>query len=319
MQDSSIWTEKYRPKKFTDIKGQDNIVRRVKALVDVKNLPHLLFIGPAGIGKTTLALVISKELYKDEVKNNFLELNASDERGIDVIRNKVKDFARTKSISTVPFKIIYLDECDSLTKEAQQALRRTMETYANSCRFVLSCNFGSKLIDPIKSRCSIFKFRPLEQESLKELINKIAANENINISEDAKEILIKASKGDVRQLENFLQSSSSISKDITVETLSEVVSEIEPKEVKEALLKTITGKFTEAKDLLLKTMLIHGLSGLDIIKQIQKNVWSLPVSDEKKLNMIEMCGEIEFRIVEGSDDFVQLIALLANFTQITVQ
>ena len=160
-----IWIEKWRPKNFEDIIGQEAIVRRVKAMVEQKSIPHLLFTGPAGSGKTSLSLVIAKQLYGNSWRENFLELNASDDRGIDVVRNTIKDFARTKSIGDVPFKIIYLDECDSLTKEAQQALRRTMENYAAVTRFVLSCNYSSKIIDPIQSRCTIFRFRGIEESA----------------------------------------------------------------------------------------------------------------------------------------------------------
>src|SRR3989338_7029699 len=128
---SEIWTEKYRPSKFSDIVGQDNIIKKVEALTGSLNIPHLLFAGPAGTGKSTLALVIVKELFGKTWKENYLELNASDERGIDVVRQKVKDFARTKALENIPFKVIFLDEADALTKEAQQALRRTMENYTN--------------------------------------------------------------------------------------------------------------------------------------------------------------------------------------------
>ena len=134
-----MWTEKYRPSKFSEVYGQKDIVEKVKAFVEKGNMPHLLFAGPAGIGKTTLSLVIAKELFGENWRNNLLETNASDERGIDVIRNKVKDFARTKAIGDVPFKIIFLDECDALTREAQQALRRTMENYTKTCRFISFC------------------------------------------------------------------------------------------------------------------------------------------------------------------------------------
>ena len=135
-EEHSLWTEKYRPESFSEVKGQKEIVKRVKAFVENRNMPHLLFAGPAGIGKTTLSLVIVRSLYKEQWRENFLELNASDERGIDVIRVKVKEIARTKAIGDVPYKIIYLDECDALTREAQQALRRTMENYTQTCRFI---------------------------------------------------------------------------------------------------------------------------------------------------------------------------------------
>ena len=135
---SEIWTEKYRPSKFLDIVGQDNTVKKVEALTNSLNIPHLLFAGPAGTGKSTLALIIVKELFGKNWRENYLELNASDERGINVVREKVKNFARTKSIGNVPFKIIFLDEADALTTEAQQALRRTMENYSTTCRFILS-------------------------------------------------------------------------------------------------------------------------------------------------------------------------------------
>ena len=172
-----MWTEKYRPQDFSDIKGQAQIVEKVKAFVDQKNMPHLLFAGLAGTGKTSLALVIAKKLFGPGYRTNLLELNASDERGIDIIRNKVKDFARTRAIGDVPFKIIYLDESDALTKEAQQALRRTMENYTQTTRFILSCNYSSKIIDPIQSRCAVFRFRPLEKDDVKNIIEKIAKEE----------------------------------------------------------------------------------------------------------------------------------------------
>jgi len=141
------------------LSDKDNIVKRVEALTNSLNIPHLLFAGPAGTGKSTLALIVVKDLFKNNWKDNYLELNASDERGINVVREKVKNFARTKSIGNVPFKVIFLDEADALTPEAQQALRRTMENYSATCRFILSCNYSSKIIDPIQSRCAIFQIQ----------------------------------------------------------------------------------------------------------------------------------------------------------------
>jgi len=310
--DISIWTEKYRPKKFEEVKGQEEIVKRVSSFVKQKNMPHLMFAGPAGVGKTTLALVIARELFGDSWRQNILETNASDERGIDIIRHKVKDFARTKAIGDAPFKIIYLDECDALTKEAQQALRRTMENYTQTTRFILSCNYSSKIIDPIQSRCAVFRFRPLPKDEIFKIIDIIAKSENLKIDEKAKQSLYIVSEGDCRRVENILQSCAAIAKNITEDVVFSLASVARPKEVKELLELALKNKFIDARNKLLDVMLNYGLSGLDIIKQIQKEIWDLEIDSRNKVNLIEKCGEIEFRMTEGSDEFVQLEALLSQ-------
>jgi replication factor C small subunit len=315
--DIAIWTEKYRPHDFDDVRGQDEIVKRVEAFVKKKNMPHLLFAGPAGVGKTTLSLVIAKKLFGDKWRENFLELNASDERGIDVVRVKVKDFARTRAIGDVPFKIIYLDECDALTREAQQALRRTMENYTQTCRFILSCNYSSKIIDPIQSRCTVFRFKPLPKEDIYKIIEKIAKAEGLSVDAKTKEALYEVSRGDCRRLENIMQSSAAIKDKITEDVIYDVASAAEPEEINDVLALCIKGDFSAAKNKLLDTMLNHGLSGLDVIKQIQQEIWKVKdIDSRKKLEMIKECGEAEFRMVEGSDEFIQLEALLAKFVLI---
>lgn len=313
MSTSSIWTEKYRPKTFDEIKGQKPIVSKVQAFVEKKNMPHLLFAGPAGIGKTTLSLVVARSLFGEEWRNNFLELNASDERGIDVVRVKVKDFARTRAIGDVPFKIIYLDEADALTKEAQQALRRTMETYAQTCRFIISCNYSSKIIDPIQSRCTIFRFKPLDNEHILEIINTIVNSETLQMDDAAKNAVVEVSGGDVRRVENIMQACAAITDTITEEDVYSIASYAKPKEISGLLELAKQGNFVEAKKQLLKVMLEYGLSGTDIIKQLQAAIWKMDADDKKKLEMVKSCGEAEFRMVEGSDAFIQLEALLATF------
>ncbi len=316
MQFQQIFTEKYRPQTFDEVMGQKEIVKRVKALVETKNIPHMLFCGPAGTGKTTLALIVAKQLHKDNWKQNFLELNASNDRGIDTIRNQVKDFAKTMAMEADSPKIILLDEADALTKEAQQALRRTMETYSNSCRFILSCNYPSKIIDPIKSRCAIFKFKPLAKEDITSIIEKITKNENINLDKETIQLLFDSSNGDVRQLQNILQSCNAMSKEINKDTIKEFITSTESKDIELALDLALNKKFIESRNKLLETMLNNGLSGLDVIRQIQKEIMNIKIEDLKKLSIIERCGEIEFRLVEGSDDFIQLEALLAFITKI---
>ncbi len=311
MNESSIWTEKYRPSTFEEIRGQKEIVEKIKAFVTTKNMPHLLFSGPAGVGKTTLSLVIAKQLYGESWRENTLELNASDERGIDVVRVKVKDFARTKSIGNIPFKLIYLDESDALTKEAQQALRRTMENYTQTCRFILSCNYSSKIIDPIQSRCAIFRFKPLSEEEINLVIDKVAQQEGLKLSHETKKALFEISEGDCRRLENILQSCAVINKNINPELVYSMASVARPKEVKEVLTVAAKGNFLEARKKLLSLMLDYGLSGIDVIKQIQKEIWNLDLTDRQKVELIDKCGEIEFRMTEGSDEYLQIESFLA--------
>ncbi|MBW3023132.1 replication factor C small subunit [Candidatus Woesearchaeota archaeon] len=314
---SIIWTEKYRPKSFSEVYGQDEVVKKAEAFVNQKNMPHLLFVGPAGVGKTSLALVIARAMFGEGWHQNFLELNASDERGIDVVRVKVKDFARTKAIGDVPFKIIYLDECDALTKDAQQALRRTMENYTQTCRFILAANYSSKLIDPIQSRCAIFRFKPLGKDEIKKIIEKIAKQENLKIDAKVEEALYSVGEGDCRRVENILQSCAALSSQVTEDLVFSLASSAKPKEILNVLDLAIKKKFLEARKELLNLMLNYGLSGHDAIKQIQKEILELDIDNKKKMVLIEKCGEIEFRISEGSDAFIQLEAFLASIGAMT--
>jgi len=313
MSQSDIWTERYRPQNFNEVVGQQEIVKRVRSLVSALNIPHLMFAGPAGTGKSTLALIVVKELFGPTWRENYLELNASDERGIDVVRQKVKDFARTKALGTVPFKVIFLDEADALTREAQQALRRTMENYTNTCRFIMSCNYSSKIIDPIQSRCVVFRFKLLEKKDIAEVITRIAQQEKLNLKDDVTASLYELSEGDCRRAINLLQATASISPDITNDMINIIAAKTRPADIRVVLDFALAGKFVEAKDKLLDVMLKESISGTDIIKAMQKEIWNLEIDPEVKVRLTEKTGEAEFRMVEGSDEFVQLQALLASF------
>lgn len=307
-----IWTEKYRPEEFGEIVGQENIVERVKSFVETKELPHLLFAGPAGSGKSSLTLVIARKMFGNTWKQNFLELNASDSRGIDVVRTRIKDFARTKSIGGMPYKICFLDESDALTSEAQNALRRTMENYSDICRFILSCNYSSKIIEPIQSRCAVFKFRRLSENDVKKRVEHIAKKEKVNISDDALKAIYELSEGDMRKAINLLQVAATNSKSIKEKTIYEVASLAEPKEIRKMVDYALEGKFIDSRKVLRYLLLENGVSGQDIIKQISNLVYDLNVSDKIRIELIERIGEFEFRIDQGGNDQIQLEALLAQ-------
>lgn len=310
---SEVWTEKYRPQVFDDMVGQEEIIKRVKSLVNSNNIPHMLFAGPAGVGKSTLALIVVKALFGPSWRENYLELNASDERGIDVVRQKVKDFARTKAIGDVPFKVIFLDEADALTREAQQALRRTMENYTSTCRFVMSCNYSSKILDPIQSRSVVFRFQMLEKKDIKKRVSLIAEREGLMINDEAFSALYESSEGDCRRVINLLQATASISPNITADLVSTIVSKAKPSDIKVVLDYALSSDFINAKEKLLDIMLKESISGQDVIKAIQREIWNLPIDDSLKVALTEKTGEAEFRLVEGADEFIQLEALLAAF------
>jgi replication factor C small subunit len=308
-----IWIEKYRPKFLNDIVGQDEIIERLNAYVKIKNVPHLIFSGPAGTGKTSSALALSRELFGETWKQNFIELNASDERGINIIRGKIKNFARTAPIGQNQFKIIFLDEADSLTIDAQAALRRTIEKYSHICRFILSVNYSSKIIEPIQSRCTIFRFGQIKPDSIKKYLEKIAEEENLEITQDGFETLIFVSKGDLRKAINILQVGATINKKITAEILYETSSTAKPEDVKLLINSALSGDFMKSRNKLYDLLLKYGLSGEDLIKQIHQTIFDLTISDTSKVKLIEKTGEAEFRLVEGCNDHIQLEALLAQF------
>ena len=307
-----IWTEKYRPQTFDTVQGQDDVVSKVRAFVQAKNMPHLMFAGPAGVGKSTLALIIAKTMYGEEWRQNFLELNASDERGIDVVRTKVKDFARTRAIGDAPFKIIFLDECDALTRDAQQALRRTMENTVHTCRFVLSCNYSSKIIDPIQSRCAVFKFKQVSPEHLTKIIKGIIQREGLVITPETIQAITHISNGDCRRAENILQSCAVLTKNITPELVLSLASTAHPKEIKQLVETAFNGNYQEARKQLHSIMPKYGMSALDVLKQVQQELINIDIPDEEKVELIAQSGEAEFHITEGSDEIIQIEAYIAH-------
>ena len=309
-----MWTEKYRPQVLDDMVNQTDIVSRLKNFVKEKSLPNLLFVGPAGIGKTTSILAMARDLYGPGYKNYILELNASDERGIDVIRDKVKNFARTAAIaSDVTFKILIMDEADSLTKAAQHALRRTMEIYTRTCRFCLIGNYSENIIEPIQSRCSIFRFSPLSEADTKEWISTIASKENVQLLEKGLEAIYEASKGDLRKSINLLQAAAAVQgsavDDIAVYS---ILGRVSPKKVRDMIDLGLEGEFVEAREVLRSLLVDEGLAAKDIIRIVYSEVLKLKIPEIWKVRLSDTIGEIDYRLIQGGTAEIQLSVLVAK-------
>ena len=314
--ETEIWVEKYRPRTLKEVVGQEEVVQRLMGYVERKNIPHLLFAGPPGTGKTASAIALARDLFGENWRDNFIEMNASDERGIDVVRHKIKEFARTAPIGDAPFKIIFLDEADALTADAQAALRRTMEMYSRICRFILSCNYVSRIIEPIQSRCAVFKFRPVPKEAMKERLLEICEKEGVKITEDGIEALIYVANGDFRKAINALQGAAALGEVVDAEAIYQITATARPEELANLLETAIEGKFMEARTILDRLMIEYGMSGEDVVSQLFREIVSSGIDEKLKVLLIDKLGEIDFRLTEGAHERIQLDAYLAYLSTI---
>ncbi|MDD4983317.1 MAG: replication factor C small subunit [Candidatus ainarchaeum sp.] len=309
------WIEKYRPDSLKDVVGHSGIIDRLRSYVKLNRVPNMLFTGSAGIGKTSSAIALAKDLFGEHYDRNFLELNASDDRGIDVVRNTIKEFARTLPFNS-DYKLIFLDEADSLTADAQQALRRTMERYVKTSRFILSCNYSSRIIEPIQSRCVVFRFKPLEKEVIISKLGEIGKIEKLIFEKESLDSLFYVSQGDLRKAINILQSTASLDPNIKTEDIFKVSSRARPEEMKEVIIESYKGNFKTARELLYKLMFDYGMSGEDIIGQIYTELIDYDESKialEDKIELIKILGETNFRITQGATERIQIEAMLAMF------
>ena len=312
MQREEIWIEKYRPWRLDEVVGQPHIIRNLKSYVEKRNLPHLIFSGPAGVGKTAAAVALARELFGDTWSENFTELNASDERGIEVVRNRIKNFARAMPIGDSAFKIIFLDEADALTDAAQSALRRTMERYSGTCRFILSCNYSSKIIEPIQSRCSVYRFKQLPDDAIAARIAYIADKEGLKLSDASIDAITYVAMGDMRRAINALQSAAVLSKEIRPEMVYGLTAMARPEEIEGLIKEAMNGSFMTALDKLAE-LLDRGVSGDEILAQMHRLVISMDIPARKKVELMDRIGEADFRITEGANERIQLDALIASF------
>ncbi|KAL2154019.1 hypothetical protein VTH82DRAFT_2695 [Thermothelomyces myriococcoides] len=338
------WVEKYRPKKLSDVTAQDHTVTVLERTLQASNLPHMLFYGPPGTGKTSTILALAKELYGPELmKSRVLELNASDERGISIVREKVKDFARTQLTNPPPgykarypcppFKIIILDEADSMTQDAQSALRRTMETYSKITRFCLICNYVTRIIDPLASRCSKFRFKSLDQGNARRRLEEIANLEGVPIDDGALDALIKCSEGDLRKAITFLQSAARLvgassaaggggdendkmdvdKKTVTakiVEDIAGVIPDDTIQKLVQAMRPRPAGETYQAIAKVVEDMVADGWSAGQTLSQLHRAiVHDETIPDVQKNKIVLVFSEIDKRLVDGADEHLSILDL----------
>lgn len=318
-----MWTEKYRPKTLEEVVNLKEIITSLNAFLKTPaTMPHLLFAGKAGTGKTSIALCIAQQLLGPNWRSYTLELNASDERGIRMVRERVKSFSRHSrgTLGNIPYSIIILDECDQMTASAQTALRRIMETSSRISRFILIANYSSKIIAPIQSRCAIFRFSAVRKEDMVRHLQTIAEKENLKVLGNTIETIVEVSEGDLRRAINILQTSVGYEKGMTVneKTVLHVVGQVHPKQIQIMINRALNGKFIEAREMLQELMVNYGLSGVDIIRQIHRELYKLSfLSPDEKAELANVVGEYDFRLSEGANEDIQLSALLAQFTKFT--
>jgi len=317
-----MWIEKYRPKHLNDVVNQKESIEGIKALLKTPaTMPHLLLSGPPGTGKSTVALCIARQLMGDNFRKLVLELNASDERGIGVVRERIKGFSQIiqSTPSGVQFGLVILDESDEMTRDAQTALRRIMETSSRTCRFILICNYQSGIIEPIQSRCLVFRFRNLEEKQVVEYLTRICKAENVDADPKAIARIFELSEGDLRTAINYLQVAAIRAKgsNLDLDMVSKVVPVAENELIREMLREALQGDFIKSRDAMYDLMGKHGLSGREIVRGANREITRISeLPNEKRIEVVRALGECDFRLTQGANDDIQISAMLAQISLI---
>jgi len=311
---TGMWVEKYRPTKLSEIINQTEIIGSLKALIkDPTDMPHLLFSGSAGVGKTTTALCLSRQILGEYAKDCTLDLNASDERGIGMVREKVKKFSRFAGMVDVPFKIIILDEADEMTSDAQTALRRIIEDAAKICRFILIANNVSKIIQPIQSRCAAFKFTSISEEDIITRLEEIAKNEKIKTDKKGLKAIYEYTEGDLRHAINLMQATASLG-GITEKNVKVSAGLTKTSDVDEVLKIALSGKVPEAREKMIELIKVYGMSESDFLKYLNSAVFKS--KHDKLSDILQVIAKYDYRILVGANSEIQLSAMLAELAKL---
>jgi len=313
MNTNYLWVEKYRPNKLDEICSQEHIINFLKSSLIVKNIPHLILFGPSGCGKTSTILALAKELFKEDYLDRIIELNASDERGINIIRDKIKNYAKlsVKDIDNVPpWKIIILDEADTMTNDSQFALRRIIEQYSKITRFCIICNYHTKIIEPIISRCSLLRFKNIKDICIQEKLKYICNQENINISDSIINKIIKICRGDLRKGINLLQKCNNYYNNSINEEILDEISGILPNDIFNKLISYIFNKDHKNVDKLINEIYNNGYSLVNQILLFHNFIFNSDINDIAKANILFKIIEIDQNLINGCDEFIQLYNLV---------
>lgn len=308
-----MWVEKYRPKQVQDVAAQEEVVKSLLGAIEQGSLPHLLFYGPPGTGKTSTVLAMTRMLYPEAWRDRVLEMNASDERGINVVREKIKAFAqRSVGSASPPFKVVILDEADTMTKEAQGALRRTIETYSGVTRFCLVCNYVSRIIEPLASRCAKFRFTPLDTQSMRARLKFIAEQEHVEYAEDVYDTILGKSEGDMRRAVNLLQSCVNFYGRIGTPDLNDISGAI-PEKFLSALWDAIQNHDFNRLKTAVDDLIFDGYPALDVITNLHDDVLaSTKFSDKQKAIIVERIAKADKCLADGADDQLQLLDVVST-------
>jgi len=315
MSATGMWVEKYRPTKLSEIVNQTEIIGSLEALIkDPTDMPHLLFSGSAGVGKTTTALCLSRQILgKNHNLNSVLELNASDERGIEMVREKVKKFSKWSGFADIPFKIIILDEADEMTSAAQTALRRTIEDASKICRFILIANNVSKIIEPIQSRCATFKFTTVSEEDVITRLEEIAKEEKVKTDKKGLKEIYEYTEGDLRHAINLMQATASLG-GITEKNVKASAGLTKTSDVDQVLKIALSGKVAEAREKMIELIKVYGMSESDFLKYLNSAVFK---SKHTNLSdILQVIAKYDYRILVGANSEIQLSAMLAELAKL---